>query len=293
MTQNLAHPNGTAAPMEDAPHYAAIAAAIEFLVERYPEHPTLEEVSALAGLHPHHFQRVFKRWAGISPKRFSQYLTLEHAKHLLAQDESVLGAALETGLSGPGRLHDLFLSCEAMSPGEYKMRGRDLEIRWGFHDTPLGRVLVGLTDRGVCWLSFATDGSGRPAIDEFRREWEAATLIEDPAATAPVAQRLMQPLARGGIPLLLRGTNFQIKVWQALLRIPPGTVASYEQVARAVGQPGAVRAVGCAVGQNPVAWLIPCHRVIRKSGLIHNYRWGAGRKQALLAWETARRDAAA
>ncbi|HET8726318.1 MAG TPA: methylated-DNA--[protein]-cysteine S-methyltransferase [Alphaproteobacteria bacterium] len=292
MTRILERAPAAEAEPENLPDNAAVAAAIEFLVDRYPERPSLDEVAAVAGLHPHHFQRVFKRWAGISPKRFIQHLTIEHAKHLLDGRESVLSAALETGLSGPGRLHDLFIACEAMSPGEYKARGRDLVIRWGLHETPLGRVLVGITDRGICWFSFETHRDGHPAIDEFRREWAEACLVEDVAATAPVARRALAPQGDGPVPLLLRGTNFQIKVWQALLAIPSGTIATYEDIARAIGRPRAVRAVGQAVGRNPVSLIIPCHRVIRKSGAIHSYRWGADRKRAILAWEAAQREAA-
>ena len=275
-----------------APHYPMVAAAIRYLVEHYDEQPSLDEVAAIAGLHPHHFQRIFKRWAGISPKRFAQYLTVEHAKSLLADDESVLGAALDVGLSGPSRLHDLFVACEAMTPGEYKARGRDLVIRYGVHDSPFGPVAIGLTDRGICWLGFADDTSDPAAT--LAAEWGEATLVRDDAAVARIAERLFD----GGQtpaelpPLLLRGTNFQVKVWQALLRIPPGHVASYQQVANAIGSPAAVRAVGQAVGHNPVAVIIPCHRVIRKSGALHNYRWGAPRKRALLAWEAGQREQA-
>lgn len=286
MTQLLKTPSPMAIA-DERPHHAAVAAAIDHLVARYPERPSLDELAAVAGLSPHHFQRVFTRWAGISPKRFLQHLTLEHAKHLLDSRESVLGTALETGLSGPGRLHDLFVTCTAMSPGEYRARGADLTVRWGFHDTPLGRVLVGLTDRGICWFSFEAHDDGRQAIAELQAEWSAARLVEDPAATAPVAAQALAPSGRGDMPLLLRGTNFQIKVWQALLAIPPGGLATYQDVARAIGQPQAVRAVGHAVGRNPISVIIPCHRVILKSGLVHNYRWGVARKRALIAWEAA------
>ncbi|NNG04614.1 MAG: methylated-DNA--[protein]-cysteine S-methyltransferase [Inquilinus sp.] len=267
-----------------------VATAIRYLVEHYAEQPPLETVAAVAGLHPHHFQRVFKRWAGISPKRFAQHLTVEHAKELLGENESVLGAALDVGLSGPGRLHDLFVACEAATPGDYKARGRDLEIRYGRHDTPFGPVVIGLTQRGICWLGFA-EGDPAAAVAE---DWPAARLVPDAAATGMVAARLfgIDPAADPGLPLLLHGTNFQIKVWQALLSIAPGQVASYEDVARSIGRPTAVRAVARAVAGNPIAFLIPCHRVIRKTGALHNYRWGADRKRALLAWEAGRREAA-
>lgn len=275
----------------DAIHYRAFATAIEHLVQNWSEQPSLEDLAAVAGFSPFHFQRLFTRWAGISPKRFVQFLTLDHAKRLLAENHSVLDAALDVGLSGPSRLHDLFVACEAITPGEYKALGDGLTIRWGFHDTPLGRVLIGTTDRGICWLSFAEDPDGADAWAEFTAEWPAARLVEDPDATEPmVAQALGWAKAEGPTRLLLRGTNFQVKVWEALLRIPAGAVVSYEDVARAIGQPTALRAVGRAVGRNPICLLIPCHRVIQKSGVIHNYRYGVPRKKALLAWEQARRE---
>lgn len=275
----------------DAIHYRAFAAAIDHLVANWNEQPSLEELAAVAGFSPFHFQRLFTRWAGISPKRFVQFLTLDHAKRLLADNHSVLDAALDVGLSGPSRLHDLFVACEAITPGEYKALGDGLTIRWGFHDTPIGRVLIGMTERGVCWLSFAEDADGAGAWAEFTAEWPAARLVEDPHATEPVVAQALG-WARSAEPtrLLLRGTNFQVKVWEALLRIPAGAVVSYEDVAKAIGQPTALRAVGRAVGRNPVCILIPCHRVIQKSGVIHNYRYGVPRKKALLAWEQARRE---
>ena len=285
--------HGSESTESTAPHYPMVAAAIRYLVDHYDEQPSLEEVASVAGLHPHHFQRIFKRWAGISPKRFAQYLTVEHAKSLLAADESVLGTALDVGLSGPSRLHDLFVACEAMTPGEYKAQGRDLVIRYGVQDSPFGRVAIGLTGRGICWLGFANE-TADPA-SELAAEWGEATLVRDDAAVARIARQLFdggQESNEDLPPLLLRGTNFQVKVWQALLRIPPGQVASYQQVAAAIGSPAAVRAVGSAVGSNPVAVIIPCHRVIRKSGAINDYRWGQPRKRALLAWEAGRREQA-
>jgi AraC family transcriptional regulator of adaptative response/methylated-DNA-[protein]-cysteine methyltransferase len=278
-------------PADEAePHHDAVAAAIEYLVAQYPDRPSLDAVAAVAGMHPHHFQRVFKRWAGISPKRFLQHLTVEHAKQLLAGDESVLGAAIEVGLSGPSRLHDLFVACEAMTPGEYKARGRGLVIRYGIHPGPLGRMLIGLTERGVCWLSFVVAGDEAAAVAAFAADWPDARLVEDRAATAPIAARAFAGDGRLPLRLLLRGTNFELKVWQALLAIPTGSVVSYEDIATAIGQPTALRAVGRAIGHNPISLLIPCHRVIRKSGAIHNYRWGVGQKRALLAYDAARRE---
>lgn len=272
----------------EAGHYRAMAAAIRHLVDHWQDQPSLEELAAVAGISPFHFQRIFSRWAGISPKRFNQFLTLDNARRLLAENHSVLDVALEVGLSGPSRLHDLFVACEAMTPGEYKALGGGLTIRWGLHDTAFGLSLVGLTERGVCWLTFAEQPDGRDALEEMAAAWPAARLVEDADATRPVADRSFRHgSARPDEPLrlLMKGTNFQVKVWEALMRIPPGAVVSYEDVARAVGQPTALRAVGAAVGRNPVCILIPCHRVIQKSGIIHNYRYGVPRKRALLAWE--------
>jgi AraC family transcriptional regulator of adaptative response/methylated-DNA-[protein]-cysteine methyltransferase len=278
---------------EDEPRHEAIAQAIAILVDRRDDPPDLAALAAEIGLHPHHFQRVFSRWVGISPKRFAQYLRLDHARRLLSEPTSLLDAALDTGLSGPSRLHDLFVTCEAMTPGDWKGRGAGLTIRWGVHASPFGPCLIGTTDRGVCWFSFVVGDEGA-AVAEFTGEWPGAELVRDQAATAAVAARMFAPVAAGApLPVLLRGTNFQVKVWEALLSIPPGRVASYGGVAAAIGQPTASRAVGGAVGSNPVSVLIPCHRVIRSSGIIHNYRWGAAKKQALLAWEAARTGAQA
>ena len=272
----------------DLPYNARIARAIGYVAEHYQEQPSLEQMAEAAHLSPFHFQRVFKRWAGVSPKRFLQYVTLAHAKRLLVEDASVLDAALEAGLSGPSRLHDLFITCEAITPGEFKALGSRLVIRWGLHDAPLGRVLLGATERGICWLSFVTEGDAA-AIVAFQREWHGATLVRDQATTAEYVRRGFELAERSSepLPLLLRGTNFQIKVWEALLRVPFGRLVSYQAVANAVGQPRAVRAVGAAVGRNNIAWLIPCHRVILSTGIIHNYRWGAAQKQKLLTLESA------
>jgi AraC family transcriptional regulator of adaptative response/methylated-DNA-[protein]-cysteine methyltransferase len=272
----------------EPPFNDEVARAITYMVEHYQDQPSLEDLAARAGLSTFHFQRIFKRWAGISPKRFLQYVTLAHAKRLLAGDASVLDAALDTGLSGPSRLHDLFVSCEAMTPGEFKALGEQFVIRWGLHDAPLGRVLLGVTDRGVCWLSFVREGDGA-AVAAFEREWAGARLVRDQAATADYAARAFT-FADGHqppLPLLLRGTNFQIKVWEALLKIPFGQLVSYHTIAQAIGQPDANRAVGRAVGRNNVSWLIPCHRVILSTGIIHNYRWGTPRKRILTAFEAA------
>lgn len=268
-----------------------VAAAIERLARDWQAPPDLDALAAEAGLSPGHFQRVFKQWAGISPKRFSQFVTLGHARRLLGEDRALLDTALELGLSGPSRLHDLFVSCEAMTPGEHKTGGAPLEIRWGFHDGPLGRALLAATPRGVCWLGFVTPDGDAAHFAEFRAEFPHARLIEDPAATVAAAQAALGPDGnRSQIPLHLHGTNFQLKVWQALLTIPHGKIATYKDVARAIGHPTSMRAVGNAVGANRVSVLVPCHRVIRETGVLDNYRWGPARKRALLAWEAARHD---
>jgi AraC family transcriptional regulator of adaptative response/methylated-DNA-[protein]-cysteine methyltransferase len=288
--RSLASVDDTPADRE-LPFNPRIARAIAYMVENYQEQPSLEAMAELAGLSPFHFQRMFKRWAGISPKRFLQYVTLAHAKRLLAGDASVLDTALDTGLSGPSRLHDLFVSCEAMTPGEFKALGEQLVIRWGLHDGPFGRILLGATERGVCWLSFVSEGDA-VAIAAFEREWAGARLLRDQAGTADLAARafaLKDDTAP--LPLLLRGTNFQIKVWEALLRVPFGHLVSYQAIAQAIGRPGANRAVGRAIGSNNISWLIPCHRVILNTGIIHNYRWGVAQKRVLTAFEAAVEEA--
>jgi len=284
----------TGAPAADAATGIMVAAAIERLATDWQAPPDLESLAAEAGLSPGHFQRLFKRHVGISPKRFAQFVTLGHARRLLREGAGLLEASLDLGLSGPSRLHDLFVVAEAMTPGEYKAAGAGLEIRWGVHDGPVGRALLATTPRGVCWLSFLTAGETgvERHLAELRRDWPAATLVEDPAATAHAAARAFGAAAKvaaadGPLTLHVRGTNFQIKVWQALLTIPFGQVTTYAGIARCIGHPTSARAVGNAVGANPISLLIPCHRVIRGTGVLDNYRWGPVRKRALLAWEAA------
>lgn len=274
--------------------YALVAAAIRYLESHQPAQPELDELATQLGVSPFHLQRVFKRWAGISPKRFLQFLTVEHAKQLLAASHSVLDAAYAAGLSGPGRLHDLFVTVEAMTPGEYKTGGAGLTITYGAHASPFGPCVIATTARGVCALNF-DDGGGLAPDAALHARWPHARLVENPDAIAAVAGQIFHGAwstdpAAGQAPLrlLLAGTNFQIKVWEALLRIPAGAVCTYEDVAALIGQPAAARAVGGAVGANEIAFLIPCHRVIRKSGVIRDYRWGSTRKKAILGWEAAR-----
>ncbi len=277
--------------------YARIAAAIRYLDAHQASQPSLDAVAAHLHLSPWHFQRLFARWAGISPKRFVQYLTVDHARTLLAQTSNVLDASLESGLSGPGRLHDLFVHVEAVTPGEYKSGGQGLAIRYGFHLSPFGRCLLAVTERGICGLVFVEDvpGSAEAALASLRTRWPAATLLRDEAATARVMESIFPADALAEprpVHLLLKGTNFQLKVWEALLRVPAGGVTTYATVAQTIQQPAAARAVGSAVGANAIAYLIPCHRVIRKSGIVEGYRWGTVRKKAILGWEAAHNEAA-
>ena len=279
--------------MDDAAdQFGRVAAAITRLADTYVDQPSLEDLAAEAGMHPHHFQRVFKRWAGVSPKRFAQFLTVEHAKDLLRQSASVLDAALDVGLSGPSRLHDLFVACEAMTPGEYKAAGQDLIIRYGVHDTRFGPAVVAVTDRGICFLGFLVAEDPLDPANWLVTTWGQATLVRDQAATAPaIAAAFDGVRPDGGVRLLVKGTNFQVKVWRALLSIPPGCVASYRQIAEAVCTSRAARAVGSACASNTIAMLIPCHRVIRSTGVIDGYNWSTPRKRTLIAWESAQHAA--
>ncbi|MFQ5634435.1 MAG: methylated-DNA--[protein]-cysteine S-methyltransferase [Gammaproteobacteria bacterium] len=272
--------------------YERIARAIHYLASHQSRQPGLAELGAHVGLSESHLQREFSRWAGVSPKRFLQYLTKENAKRRL-RDESVLQAALACGLSGAGRLHDLMITCEGMTPGEYKSRGRGLRIAWGVHPTPFGQCLIAVTDRGVCKLAFFDSAAQRDAIEcELTDEWSAATVVEDHARTRSVADTVFGDSAGGHMQLLLRGSRFQLSVWAALLAIPEGRLASYQQVATLIGRPSSVRSVASAIAKNDIAYLIPCHRVIRKSGDFSRYRWGSDRKQAMIGWEAARCQAA-
>ena len=271
--------------------YALVEKAIAFLDLNASRQPELVDVARAVGVSEYHFQRIFTRWAGISPKRFLQFLTRERARLLLERSENLLDTTFQLGLSSPGRLHDLFVTTEAVTPGQYKSRGVGLTIRYGVFPTPFGSCLLGVTERGVCHLGFV-QGSEGDALDEMVDYWQQARIVEDNAATAPLLDsifRLGQPAA-APLHILLRGTNFQIKVWEALLRIPSGGVSTYAEIARSIGQPRALRAVGTAVGRNPIPVLIPCHRVIRKLGEFGNYRYGTTRKRAMIAWEMARAD---
>lgn len=266
--------------------YERVENVIRYIESHGDEQPRLAVLARVAGLSVSRFHRLFHRWAGTTPKAFLKFVTAEKAKGLLRESRDLLGASLELGLSGPGRLHDLFVTLEAVTPGEFKSGGRGLSLRWGFHDTPFGTALVATTPRGVCHLAFV-DGGRRAALAALKKRWPRALIKEDGAGTGAVLAKAFR--GRGRVPVTLAGTPFQTKVWEALLRIPPGRAASYAQVAAAVGQPRATRAVGTAVGENPVAFLIPCHRVLRATGALGGYRWGTERKRAILAWEASKR----
>ncbi len=247
---------------------------------------TLEEIAAEMGLSPAHFHRTFSRWAGTSPKRFQQYLSLGHAKRLLEERRTTLETADALGLSGTGRLHDLFVTWEAMSPGAYARRGEGLAIRWSTGEGPFGPLLAMATGRGLAGLAFTAETGVEAAFDDLAGRWPAAAFVEDPAALAPYLEVLDTEV--GGTRLHVMGGPFQIKVWEALLRVPQGRVTTYAEIARAIGHPGAHRAVGTAVGRNPIGGLIPCHRALRASGGLGGYHWGLPVKRALLADEAAR-----
>jgi len=269
--------------------YQRIEKAILFLEKNVYRRPDLKEIAKSVNLSEYHFHRLFKRWAGISPKRFLQALTLERAKEALKYSGSLLNVTYEAGLSSPGRLHELFVNLEAMTPDEFRKQGACMKIKYGFHPSPFGECLVAVTGRGISNLDFVPQGDRTKIIHTLEKQWQHAEVLEDPSTTRPYADRLFGA-GKGDapLPLHINGTNFQVKVWQALLNIPHGAVASYEDIARKIDKPNAVRAVANAVAHNPVAFLIPCHRVIRKTGAVGGYRWGSTRKKALLAWEAGR-----
>ena len=277
-----------------AEDYGQIAQAIAYIRDNAGRQPSLEEIAFQAGLSPWHFQRKFKSWVGVSPKRFLEFLTVQHAKELLDNSASILDASLDLGLSGPGRLHDQFVTIEAVTPGQYKRLGSGLEIYHGIHPSPFGPMFLALTDKGICELAF---GSGEVLENEARglhRRWPAAQVFQDSKRTASTADRLFSPRSgsgdgrESGFHLFVKGTNFQVNVWRALLRVPEGSLISYKQLARLTGNPAAIRATASAVGANPVSYLIPCHRILRSTGELGGYHWGIERKRALIAWDSAR-----
>lgn len=274
------------ATVDDSEDYARIAQAIAFMRQNQIIQPDLATVAQHVHLSEYHFQRLFTKWAGISPKRFLQYLTIEYAKSRITQTKSLLQLTNDVGLSSPGRLHDLFVNLQAMSPGEFKAKGAGLQISYGVHDTPFGKSLIATTPRGICNLHFLNNIEEENAEQTLRAEWKS-DIIRDQETTQEICNRIFNPTTLGNKPLILfvKGTNFQIQVWQALLNIKFGDITTYQTVAEAIGRPTATRAVGNAIGNNPIAYLIPCHRVIRESGELGGYRWGLERKTMLLGWE--------
>ena len=280
----------TPAPDSGAYHYRLIARAIERIDAAGGERLALDDLAADLGLSPAHFQRTFSRWVGVSPKRYQQYLALGQARRMLEDGRAVLDAALESGLSAPSRLHDLFLRWESMTPGEVARAGAGVTVFRGWFDSPFGPALVMGTDRGLSAIGFAGAQGEAAVMADLTGRWPQARYVDDPARLRPWVQAAFG--GEGRAPVWLIGAPFQVQVWQALLAIPPGTVATYGQIAGALGRPTAARAVGAAVGANPLAWLIPCHRVIGASGALTGYRWGLPVKRAMLAWEAARAEAA-
>jgi AraC family transcriptional regulator of adaptative response/methylated-DNA-[protein]-cysteine methyltransferase len=274
-----------------ADDYAVVRRAIAFMSENWRDQPEIEAIAHAAGLTPDELHRLFRRWAGLTPKEFLQALTLDHARRLLRQSASVLDAAYEVGLSGPGRLHDLFVTHEAMSPGEWKAGAAGLTLRYGVHPSPFGSALIIATDRGLAGLAFADQGEEPAALADMQGRWPNAKLVADQAGTAPLAARVFDPnLWRADRPLrvVLIGTDFEVRVWETLLRVPLGKLTSYSDIAAKVCTTKAARAVGAAIGKNPVCFVVPCHRVIGKTGDITGYHWGLTRKRAMLGWEAGK-----
>lgn len=276
---------------ENDANWRRMGRAIRFLSARYLDQPSLEDAAAAVNLSPFHFQRLFTRYVGVSPKNFVGHLTLDHAKADLAEGKSLLETALDAGLSGPSRLHDLCLKIEAMTPGEYAKGGAGVVIDYGFHASPFGIALVMATAKGVCGLAFGDEGDERKILADMRSRWPNANFREAPERTAKLARQIFDAKPGGGdLPIHLIGTPWQVKVWQALLAIPEGKVSTYRAIAGRVGNDSAARAVGTAVGRNPISWLIPCHRVLSSDGQLHGYHWGLERKRAMLAVEAARQS---
>jgi AraC family transcriptional regulator of adaptative response/methylated-DNA-[protein]-cysteine methyltransferase len=274
-----------------AADYDIVRRAIAHISGHWRSQPEIEEIAEAAGVTPTDLHHLFRRWAGLTPKAFLQALTLDSARELLRGSASVLDATYEVGLSGPGRLHDLFVTHEAMSPGEWKSGGEGLTVSYGFHPSLFGTALIMATDRGLCGLAFSDLGEERAALDDMRRRWPKASYVEDSARTSAIAARIFDKnLWRQDRPLrvVLIGTDFEVRVWEALLRIPLGRATTYSNLAGSIGAPKAVRAVGAAVGKNPISFVVPCHRVLGKSGALTGYHWGITRKRAMLGWEAAR-----
>lgn len=276
------------------PHinYQRIEQAIRYLEDNVRRQPELDEVAEKVHLSPFHFQRIFTEWAGISPKRFLQYLTVDYLKDKLQQSRNLAEAAELAGLSSQSRVYDLFTTLEAVTPQEYKERGAGIRVEYGFHASPFGLCLIGVTARGICWLSFvASDEDPRHALEEMKAYWHNSVFHESQELTKAFVEQVFpeSPLQKK-LHLFVKGTNFQIRVWEALLRVPMGEVTTYQDIARSIHNPNALQAVGSAVGSNHIAYLIPCHRVIRKDGVLGQYRWSSARKKSIIGWEMARQE---
>lgn len=275
-------------------NYQRIEHAIQYLEQNFNRQPELEEVAEKVHLSPFHFQRLFSEWAGISPKRFLQYLTVDFLKAKLNQSKNLVEAAESAGLSSQSRVYDLFTTLEAVTPQEYKLRGEGITIRYGYHDTPFGHALLGVTERGVCWLSFInTDEDPENQLAQLKEHWYNSLFFQDQELTRTFIDKIFpskKSPEREKIHLLVKGTNFQVKVWAALLKLQPGHVTTYQEIAGQIQNPKALQAVGSAVGSNHIAYLIPCHRVIRKDGILGEYRWNAVRKKSILGWEMAKTE---
>jgi AraC family transcriptional regulator, regulatory protein of adaptative response / methylated-DNA-[protein]-cysteine methyltransferase len=270
-------------------NYSRVEEAIKFLTDNFKQQPSLYDVADHANVSPFHFQKIFTEWAGISPKKFLQYLTVEELKKEIKRSENLSEAAERVGLSAQSRVYDLFVNIESVTPNEFKTKGEGIEIEYGVHTTPFGKCLIASTPRGICSMNFLENNLDA-LLSHLRSHWENATIKKNNAATRSIAENIFSTDKKEKIKLLVKGTPFQIKVWEALLKIPFGSIASYQHIANSLGNPNASRAVGTAIGSNPVAYLIPCHRVIRQEAIIGQYRWGSLRKTALIGWEKAKSD---
>lgn len=276
--------------MDHQLNYQRIESAIKYLAANYRDQPNLDDVAQSVHLSPFHFQRIFTEWAGITPKKFLQYLTTEHLKGKLAETRSILEAADAAGLSSQSRVYDLFVNLEAVTPNEFKTNGLGLKIEYGFHQTPFGECLLAVTERGICGLQFVVDDNREAALDWLKKQWSNAQLQENARRTQQTIQHIFYANEPQRLSVLVKGTNFQVKVWQALLSVPAGEVASYQILAKSINQPKALQAVGSAVGANPIGYLIPCHRVIKNEGLVGEYHWGSAKKRLILGWEMAQAE---
>ncbi len=267
--------------------YQRIQQAIEYLVENFKNQPTLQEVATYVHLSPHHFQRLFTQWAGVSPKKFLQFLTVEYLKERIQNSQNIAQMAQMAGLSSPSRVYDLFVNIEGVTPATFKNKGAGLTIFYGYHDTPFGHCFLAATDKGICGITFLQGENKIEEFDLFSKKWNFAQLVEDAAFTQPYIDLIFNKntTKTQKLKVFVQGTPFQIKVWEALLNIPQGNLTTYQHIAQSINKPKAVRAVGTAIGKNPIGYLIPCHRVIRKEGKLGHYRWGSGRKKAIIGWE--------